>query len=43
MLSYQAIRNMYIARKPQKSEEWAAFFKFIERLPNWKNLIAGKD
>jgi hypothetical protein len=43
MLSYQAIRNMYIARKAQKSEEWTAFFKFTERLPNWENLIAGKD
>lgn len=43
MMSYQAIRNMYLARKTQKSEEWTAFFKFTERLPNWENLIAGKD
>jgi len=43
MVSYQAIRGMYLARKTQKSEEWATFFKFTERLPNWENLIAGKD
>jgi hypothetical protein len=43
MMSYQAIRNMYLARKAQKSEEWSVFFKFTERLPNWENLIAGKD
>lgn len=43
MMSYQAIRSMHLARKTQKSEEWTAFFKFTERLPNWENLIAWKD
>lgn len=38
-LNYQALRNIYRARKNHKLDEWHEFCYFIETLPFGKELI----
>ncbi len=37
--SYQAIRNMYQARKKHRHPDWHIFCEFVEELPYFNNLI----
>jgi len=37
--SYQALRNIYIARRHHRHPDWDIFCKWIERLPRFKDCI----
>ena len=41
-VSYEALVNMYNARKNHKLDEWRIFCKWIEELP-YSELITGKE
>ena len=43
MMSYQALRNMYHARKNHKLDEWHTFCEWVETLPYAKELICDGD
>jgi hypothetical protein len=40
MISYQALRNMYIARRYHRHPDWQVLCDFIETLPYFYQLIA---
>jgi hypothetical protein len=42
MISYQALRSMYIARRKHKHPDWQIFCDFIELLPYFNSLIMPK-
>lgn len=42
MLSYQALRNIYHARKNHKLDEWREFCRWIETLP-YAEIITGEE
>lgn len=42
-LNYQVLRNMYLARKNHKLQEWKDFCDIIEGLPYAKELICIKE
>lgn len=42
MMSYEALANMYKARKNHKLDEWMDFCKWIEKLP-YSELITGNE
>lgn len=39
MISYQALRAMYLARRHHRHPDWQIFCDFIETLPHFKMLI----
>ena len=42
-LNYQVLKNMYFARRNHKLDEWHIFCKWIEELPYFKEICAGKE
>lgn len=42
-LNYQVLKNMYFARRNHKLDEWHTFCKWIEELPYFKEICAGKE
>lgn len=42
MISYQALRSMYRARRNHRHPDWQIFCDFIETLPYFKQLIEAK-
>lgn len=40
-LNYEVLCNMYHARRNHKLDEWVEFCKWIETLPNFKELVLG--
>lgn len=40
MVSYEALANMYFARKEHKQDEWRKFCKIIYELPYFKDIIS---
>lgn len=42
-LNYEALLNMYYARKDHKLDEWRAFCKVIETLPYFKKICLGGE
>ncbi len=37
--SYQALRNMYLARRKHRHPDWSIFCEFVEELPYFNSLI----
>lgn len=42
MMSYEAIANMYHARKNHKLDEWREFCKWVEGLPYFMEIVKGE-
>jgi len=38
-ISYQALRNMYVARRNHRHSDWQIFCDFVETLPHFSKLI----
>ena len=41
-LNYQVLKNMYLARKHHKLDEWIQFTKWCETLPYFKEVVLGE-